>query len=85
MRRWLRWLLPLLAVGLIVAVVVRTIEARRVAQAQATAPKPATGLDLAAADVVVARTRDAAAHARRLGRPEGGEQRHRQGPASPPR
>ena len=58
MKRWLRWLLPLLAVGVIVAVVVRTIESRRIAQAQATTPRASTGLDLAAADVVVARTRE---------------------------
>ena len=58
MKRWLKWLLPVLAVAVIGLFVGRAIEARRAEQARATVTKPATGLDLAPNDVVVARLLD---------------------------
>ncbi|HEX7435401.1 MAG TPA: efflux RND transporter periplasmic adaptor subunit, partial [Caldimonas sp.] len=58
MKRWLKWLLPLIAIGVVAAFVGRAIQARKAEQAQATTVQPATGLDLAASDVVVARTLD---------------------------
>lgn len=58
MKRWLKWLLPLIAIGVVAAFVGRAIQARKAEEAQATTVRPATGLDLAASDVVVARTLD---------------------------
>ena len=55
MKRWLKWLLPVVALAVVGLFVGRAIEARRAEQARATAAKPATGLDLAPNDVVVAR------------------------------
>ena len=55
MKRWLKWLLPVLALAVVGLFVGRAIEARRAEQARATVVKPATGLDLAPNDVVVAR------------------------------
>jgi len=58
MKRWLKWLLPLVGVAVVLLFVGRALEARKAEQARATATKPATGLDLAPTDVVVARTLD---------------------------
>jgi len=58
MKRWLKWLLPVVALAVVGLFVGRAIEARRAEQARATAVKPATGLDLAPNDVVVARLLD---------------------------
>jgi RND family efflux transporter MFP subunit len=58
MKRWLKWLLPVLALAVVGLFVGRAIEARRAEQARATVVKPATGLDLAPNDVVVARLLD---------------------------
>ena len=58
MKRWLKWLLPVLALAVVGLFVGRAIEARRAEQARATVVKPATGLDLAPNDVVVARLVD---------------------------
>lgn len=58
MKRWLKWLLPLVAIALVLVGVGRSIQARKVEQARATTVRPPTGLDLAASDVVVARTLD---------------------------
>ena len=58
MKRWLKWLLPVLALAVVALFVGRAIEARRAEQARATVVKPATGLDLAPNDVVVARLLD---------------------------
>ena len=58
MKRWLKWLLPVLALAVVGLFVGRAIEARRAEQARATVVKSATGLDLAPNDVVVARLVD---------------------------
>jgi len=58
MKRWLKWLLPVLALAVVGLFVGRAIEARRAEQARATVVKPATGLDLAPNDVLVARLLD---------------------------
>jgi RND family efflux transporter MFP subunit len=58
MKRWLKWVLPLIGVAVVLLFVGRAIESRKAEQARATAAKPATGLDLAPTDVVVARTLD---------------------------
>ena len=55
MKRWLKWALPVIALAIVGLFVGRALEARRAEQARATAVKPATGLDLAPSDVVVAR------------------------------
>jgi len=58
MKRWLKWALPVIALAVVGLFVGRALEARRAEQARATAVKPATGLDLAPSDVVVARLLD---------------------------
>ncbi|MEO6745118.1 MAG: efflux RND transporter periplasmic adaptor subunit [Caldimonas sp.] len=58
MKRWLKWLLPVLALAVVGLFVGRAIEARRAEQSRATVVKPASGLDLAPNDVVVARLLD---------------------------
>lgn len=55
MKRHLKWLLPLLAVLVIGALAARTIVARR-AETPAAAPRAPLALELAASDIVVART-----------------------------
>jgi RND family efflux transporter MFP subunit len=58
MKRWLKWALPVIAIAVVGLFVGRALEARRSEQARATVAKPATGLDLAPSDVVVARLLD---------------------------
>jgi RND family efflux transporter MFP subunit len=55
-KRWLKWLLPVLAIALVLLLVGRAMQARKAEQARATAVRSGLGLDLAASDVVVART-----------------------------
>ncbi|MEP7058453.1 MAG: efflux RND transporter periplasmic adaptor subunit [Caldimonas sp.] len=58
MKRTLKWLLPLLAVALIAALIGRSIVARKAEQARATVTRPASGLDLAASDLIDVRAID---------------------------
>ncbi|MEO7338276.1 MAG: efflux RND transporter periplasmic adaptor subunit, partial [Caldimonas sp.] len=58
MKRTLKWLVPLLVVLLIGALVGRVVMSRKAEQARAAEVRPASGLDLAASDVVLARTID---------------------------
>jgi hypothetical protein len=58
MKRWLKWLLPVLALAVVGLFVGRCDRGPPRRQARATAVKPATGLDLAPNDVVVARLLD---------------------------
>ena len=59
MKRSLKWLLPLLLIAALAFFVGRALQARKAEQAlAASVAKPAGGLDLAASDVVVARTRE---------------------------
>ena len=59
MKRSLRWLLPLLLIAALAFFVGRALQARKAEQAlAASVTKPAGGLDLAASDVVIARTRE---------------------------
>jgi len=59
MKRSLRWLLPLLLIAALAFFVGRALQARKAEQALAiSVTKPAGGLDLAASDVVIARTRE---------------------------
>jgi RND family efflux transporter MFP subunit len=56
MKRWMGWTIGLVAVALIAAVALRTVQSRRAALAAASAPASAPlALELAASDVVVAR------------------------------
>jgi len=56
MKRWMGWVIGLVAVALIAAVALRTLQSRRAALAAASAPASAPlALELAASDVVVAR------------------------------
>ncbi|MEW6097764.1 MAG: efflux RND transporter periplasmic adaptor subunit [Pseudomonadota bacterium] len=54
MKRHLKWLLPLLATLLIVALAVRGVTQRRAEQARAAAPRAPVALELAPSDVVTA-------------------------------
>ena len=59
MKRWLRWTLPVVAVAVLGGFVARAMIAKKAEQAEQTAPAKAPGgLDLAHADVVVARSVD---------------------------
>ena len=59
MKRSLRWLLPLLLLALLALFVGRALQARKAEQAlAASVVRPASELDLAPADVVVARVRE---------------------------
>ncbi|HKW82536.1 MAG TPA: efflux RND transporter periplasmic adaptor subunit [Burkholderiaceae bacterium] len=59
MKRWIGWVIGLVAVALIAAVALRTLQSRRAALAAASAPASAPpALELAASDVVVARQAD---------------------------
>ena len=56
MKRWMGWVIGLVAVALIAAVALRTLQSRRAALAAASAPASAPlALELASSDVVVAR------------------------------
>lgn len=56
MKRWMGWVIGLVAVALVAAVALRTLQSRRAALAAASAPASAPlALELAASDVVVAR------------------------------
>jgi RND family efflux transporter MFP subunit len=56
MKRWMGWVIGLVAVALVAAVALRTLQSRRAALAAASAPASAPlALELAATDVVVAR------------------------------
>lgn len=55
MKRWLKWLIPVVAVAVLGAFVARALQARKAEQASLTATRPAVALDLVAADVVSAR------------------------------
>lgn len=56
MKRWVGWVIGLVAVALVAAVALRTVQSRRAALAAASAPASAPlALELAASDVVVAR------------------------------
>ena len=56
MKRWVGWVIGLVAVALIAAIALRTVQSRRAALAAASAPASApVALELAASDVVVAR------------------------------
>ena len=57
MKRWLKWIVILLAVAGLGALALRTVKARRMAAAAAAAPAPApAALELGATDVTTART-----------------------------
>ena len=57
MKRWLKWIVILLAVAGLGALALRTVKARRMAAAAAAAPAPApAALELGAADVTTAQT-----------------------------
>ena len=56
MKRWVKIALPLVAVAVIGGFVARAVLLRKAEQAAAAAPLRVTGLDLAASDVVAART-----------------------------
>jgi len=59
MKRWVGWVIGLVAVALIAAIALRTVQSRRAALAAASAPASApVALELAASDVVVARQAD---------------------------
>ena len=59
MKRTLKWLLPLLLLAVVALFVGRALQARKAEQAlAASVTRPAGGLDLAPADVVVARVRE---------------------------
>ena len=59
MKRWLRWTLPVVAVAVLGGFVARALIAKKAEQAEQAAPAKAPGgLDLAPADVVVARSVD---------------------------
>jgi len=59
MKRWMGWVIGLVAVALIAAAALRTVQSRRAALAAASAPASAPlALELAASDVVVARQAD---------------------------
>jgi RND family efflux transporter MFP subunit len=59
MKRSLKWLLPLLLLAVVALFVGRALQARKAEQAlAASVARPAGGLDLATADVVVARVRE---------------------------
>ncbi len=55
MKRWMTWLLPLLAVAVIGAFVLRAVQARKAEQARLSMPLAPPQIELAAADVVVLR------------------------------
>ena len=55
MKRWLKWLIPVVAVAVLGAFVARALQARKAEQATLTATRPAVALDLVASDVVSAR------------------------------
>ena len=56
MKRWVGWVIGLVAVAMIAAIALRTVQSRRAALAAASAPASApVALELAASDVVVAR------------------------------
>ena len=56
MKRWVGWVIGLVAVALIAAIALRTVQSRRAALAAASAPASApVALELATSDVVVAR------------------------------
>jgi len=59
MKRWVGWVIGLVAVAMIAAIALRTVQSRRAALAAASAPASApVALELAASDVVVARQAD---------------------------
>ncbi len=58
MKRWQKWGIGLVVAALLLAAVARTLEARRVQQASATASKTQAAFDLSAADVIVASERE---------------------------
>jgi RND family efflux transporter MFP subunit len=59
MKRWMGWVIGLVAVALIAAIALRTLQSRRAALAAASAPASAPpALELVASDVVVARQAD---------------------------
>ena len=55
MKRWMKWLLPLLAVAVIGAFVLRALQARKAEQARLAVPLAAPRIDLAASDVLTLR------------------------------
>ena len=60
MKRTLKWLVPLLVVALLVGAVLRTLQVRKAEQAALATPAAQPVLELAAADVIVARQVDLA-------------------------
>jgi RND family efflux transporter MFP subunit len=56
MKRWLKWLVPVLAIAVLGAFVARALQARKAEQAPLTAHKTNLRLDLAVSDIVNART-----------------------------
>ncbi|CAN5679096.1 efflux RND transporter periplasmic adaptor subunit [soil metagenome] len=55
-RRWIKWIVALVVIALIGLLVARSVHNRRAAQLVASAPKAVASLELAAADLVTART-----------------------------
>ena len=55
MKRWLKWLIPVVAFAVLGAFVARALQARKAEQAPLMAQKAVVALDLAAADMVSAR------------------------------
>ena len=56
MKRWLKWLIPVVAVVVLGGFVARALQARKAEQVTVSASKTNMALDLAASDVVAART-----------------------------
>ena len=55
MKRWLKWLIPVLVLAVLGVFVARALQARKAEQAPLNAPKASMALDLAASDMVTAR------------------------------
>ena len=58
MKRWLKWLIPVVVVAVLGAFVARALQARKAERAPLTAQKTSMALDLAASDMVSARQVD---------------------------
>ena len=58
MKRWLKWLIPVVVVAVMGAFVARALQARKAERAPLTAQKTSMALDLAASDMVSARQVD---------------------------
>ena len=55
MKRWMKWLIPVVAVAVLGGFVARALQARKAEQAPLTAQKAVVALDLSASDMVSAR------------------------------